>query len=420
MAIVRAVRDQGRSPSRVARQFNISRQRVHQILNAYDTGGAAAVAPKSRAPHTHPHAVPEALRKEIIDIRKQLTRHGLDAGPETIAYHLEQDGKHAPSTSTIRRILTNEGLITPEPKKKPKSAYIRFEAALPNECWQADITNIFLANGTRVEVLDFLDDHSRFLLSITADEAFPGPAVAEELSRLISQYGPPASTLTDNGLVFTARLAGRKGGRNAFEKVLTAYKIQQKTGAQDIPKPKAKSNDSTKHSKNGSAPDHQHPPSGNSKHSSTSSAPTTTPNAPTAHWADAHQHRPTPHAPKPPPTTTHKKNGAPDTTPYAQMAKSPCDTPANSSTSASDAPTKAKKYSWSSPTTTSSHHWPKPGKSSPSTTSTPAATTKRPTGNTATHHYTPTNTKPAPQNTKHRDTGLSTMSRLTCQASRDS
>ena len=100
--------------------------------------------------------------------------------------------------------------------------------------------NIFLTNGTRVEVLDFLDDHSRFLPSITAAEAFPRPAVAAELSRLISEYGPPASTLTDNGLVFTARLAGRKGGRNAFEKFLTANKIQQKNGRPGHPQTQGK------------------------------------------------------------------------------------------------------------------------------------------------------------------------------------
>ena len=100
LAIDRAVRDQGGTPTNVAKRFGISRQRVHQILNAYDAGGAEAIAPKSRAPHTHPHAVPEALRNDIISIRKQLTRHGLDAGAETIAYHLEQAGKRAPSTST--------------------------------------------------------------------------------------------------------------------------------------------------------------------------------------------------------------------------------------------------------------------------------------------------------------------------------
>lgn len=240
LAIVKAVREQKRSPSKVAKQFGISRQRVYQILNAYDTGGAQAIAPKSRAPHTHPQAVPDTLRKDIITIRKQLTRHGLDAGPETIAYHLQQDGKRVPSTSTIRRILSKEGLITPEPKKKPRSSFIRFEATMSNECWQADITYLYLADTTRIEVLDFLDDHSRYLLSITAAAAFTGTQVAEELSRLITKYGPPASTLTDNGLVFTARLAGRKGGRNAFEKVLNANKIQQKNGRPGHPQTQGK------------------------------------------------------------------------------------------------------------------------------------------------------------------------------------
>ena len=53
LAIDRAVRDQGGTPTSVAKRFGISRQRVHQILNAYDAGGAEAIAPKSRAPHTH-------------------------------------------------------------------------------------------------------------------------------------------------------------------------------------------------------------------------------------------------------------------------------------------------------------------------------------------------------------------------------
>ncbi|AQQ15940.1 Integrase core domain protein [Corynebacterium glaucum] len=240
LAIVRAVRDQKQKVAAVAKRFGVSRQRVYQILADYDAGGDAAVAPKSRAPHTHPQAVPEALRNDIIDMRKQLTRHGLDAGPETIAYHLAAQGKRVPSTSTIRRILTDAGLVTPEPKKRPKSSYIRFEAALCNEIWQADITHVFLADGTRVEVLDFIDDHSRYLMSITAAAAFSGAAVAAELTRLISTYGPPASTLTDNGLVFTARLAGRKGGRNAFEKVLTANRIQQKNGRPGHPQTQGK------------------------------------------------------------------------------------------------------------------------------------------------------------------------------------
>ena len=38
MAIGRAVREQKRSPSKVAKHFGISRQRVYQILNAFDAG----------------------------------------------------------------------------------------------------------------------------------------------------------------------------------------------------------------------------------------------------------------------------------------------------------------------------------------------------------------------------------------------
>ena len=163
-------------------------------------------------------------------MRKELTNACFDAGPDTIAFHLDRQGRQVPSTSTIRRIITGAGLVSPQPQKKPHSSYIRFEAVMPNECWQADITHLFLIDGTRVEVLDFIDDHSRYLLSITARAAFSGPGVAVELQRLIDTFGPPASTLTDNGLVFTARLAGRKGGRNAFEKILTDNRIQQKNG----------------------------------------------------------------------------------------------------------------------------------------------------------------------------------------------
>ena len=105
LAIVKAVREQGEPVTKVAKRFRISRQRVYKILSQFDAGGADAIAPKSRAPHTHPQAVPTSLRNQIIDMRKQLVRSGLDAGPETIAFHLHRQGLRVPSTSTIRRIM---------------------------------------------------------------------------------------------------------------------------------------------------------------------------------------------------------------------------------------------------------------------------------------------------------------------------
>jgi hypothetical protein len=118
-------------------------------------------------------------------------------------------------------------LITPEPKKRPKSSYVRFEAAQPNETWQSDFTHWRLANGKDVEILDWLDDHSRLLLSITAHERVTGDIVVESFSHNINEYGPPQSTLTDNGVVFTARFTK---GRNAFEYMLALLGIVQKNG----------------------------------------------------------------------------------------------------------------------------------------------------------------------------------------------
>lgn len=310
LAIVKAVREQGEPVTKVAKRFRISRQRIYKILSQFDAGGADAIAPKSRAPHTHPQVVPTSLRNQIIDMRKQLVRSGLDAGPETIAFHLHRQGLRVPSTSTIRRIITNAGLVTPQPQKKPRSSFIRFEAAMPNECWQADITHLHLLDGTRLEVLDFIDDHSRYLLSITAAASFSGPAVAAELQRLIATYGPPASTLTDNGLVFTARLAGAKGGRNAFEKTLNKYRIQQKNGRPGHPQTQGKIERFHQTLKNGLLPNPQRSPWSSSNGNSTPLPTTTTLSDLTEPSEDGHHMRSTPPAPKPNPTTNRKKNGA--------------------------------------------------------------------------------------------------------------
>lgn len=240
LVIVRAVREQGLSHAEAAARFGVTRQWVHTLVRRYDAEGADGVAPRSRAPKNRPGTTPAAVRARIIELRHELTRAGADAGPATIAWHLEREGRHAPSTATIRRILHTEGLITPAPQKRPRSSYIRFQADLPNECWQADITHWHLTSGTRVEILDFLDDHARFLLDIRAAPAFTGPMVVTVMTELVSRHGPPASTLTDNGLVFTTRLARYKGARGGFEKLLAVHGITQKNGRPGHPQTQGK------------------------------------------------------------------------------------------------------------------------------------------------------------------------------------
>jgi transposase InsO family protein len=139
------------------------------------------------------------------------------------------------SRATIDRTLTRHGLVTPEPGKRPRSSYIRFEAAQPNETWQSDFTHYRLATLVDVEILSWLDDHARYALSVTAHLRVTGLIVRATFRDAISRHGAPASTLTDNGMVFTTRLSGGKGGRNALETELRRLGITQKNSRPNHP-----------------------------------------------------------------------------------------------------------------------------------------------------------------------------------------
>jgi transposase InsO family protein len=225
------------SVTAAAAQYGYSRQHLHRLLARYKAGGLDAVEPRSRRPKTNPNTTDDRVRDFIINTRLELTNAGWDAGPITIGWHLEQAGLPAPSSSTIRRILHAAGLITPEPRKRPRSSYHRFTAAQPNECWQSDFTHWHLADGTGVEILNCLDDNSRYLLGCTAHTPVTGHLVVQTFLTAAEENGLPASTLTDNGRVYTARLGG---GKNAFEYLINTLGIRQKNGHPGHPQTQGK------------------------------------------------------------------------------------------------------------------------------------------------------------------------------------
>jgi transposase InsO family protein len=141
--------------------------------------------------------------KAIVELRSELDAQGHDAGAETIAYHLAQTQTEIPSVSTIWRILRREGLVVAQRQKRPHCSLIRFEAELPNEMWQADITAWQLACGEVVEILNLLDDHSRLFLGSDAYRRVKAADVVESFHRAAELHGLPASFLSDNGAVFT-------------------------------------------------------------------------------------------------------------------------------------------------------------------------------------------------------------------------
>ena len=133
--VITLVKVEGRSKSEVARDLKISRYWVHQLVKRFETEGVAAYQPRSRRPHSNPHAVGLDIEDRIIRLRKELSKKGLDAGAETIRVHLlrEPGQDRVPAVSTIWRILVRRGFVTPQPKKRPRSAGKRFQADLPNE-----------------------------------------------------------------------------------------------------------------------------------------------------------------------------------------------------------------------------------------------------------------------------------------------
>ncbi len=224
----------------VAARYGVHRSWVYRLKARYDDIGQAAFEPLSRRPHTSPAATAATTVELIRRLRKELTEAGLDAGPDTIAWHLTHHHQVTVSVSTISRTLTREGLITPEPKKRPKSSYIRFEASMPNECWQSDFTHYRLtqpdgSNGPDVEIISWLDDHARYALGVTAHRRVTGPIVLATFRQAADLHGYPASTLTDNGMVYTTRFAGGRGGRNQLEHELRRLDIVQKNSRPNHP-----------------------------------------------------------------------------------------------------------------------------------------------------------------------------------------
>jgi transposase InsO family protein len=221
------------TPAEVAARYGVHRAWVYKLKARYEAEGETALEPRSRRPKTSPNALSAEVVDLIVRVRKELTDAGLDAGPETIAWHLEHHHNHRVSRSTISRHLVAAGLVTPEPKKRPKSSYVRFQASMPNETWQSDFTHYRLIcpdgrPGADTEIISWLDDCTRYALHVTAHHRITTPIVLKTFREALAEHGTPASTLTDNGMVYTVRLSGGRGGRNSFEDELRRRHIVQK------------------------------------------------------------------------------------------------------------------------------------------------------------------------------------------------
>jgi transposase InsO family protein len=207
--------------SQFCRDQQISRQTFYKFRRRFQQEGLTGLHDRSRRPVSCPGQTSAAVEEVVLRRRKQLIEGGLDHGPQSIRWSLQRD-EHpdVPSRSTIWRILTGHGLITPQPQKRPKSATKRFCFSRPNECWQSDWTQWQLADGSVVAIAASIDDHSRYLTGLqSAPGAGSTQLVWSVMLAGIAECGIPAMSLTDNGIMYTGRL---RGYESAFEVNLRA------------------------------------------------------------------------------------------------------------------------------------------------------------------------------------------------------
>lgn len=105
--------------------------------------------------------------------------------------------------------------------------------------WQSDFTHWKTIDQGDVEIITWLDDHSRFILNVDAYKTITLTNVINTFTNACQTHGYPQSTLTDNGMVYTTRLArgadGKRRQPNGFEQLLHELGIKQKNGKPSHP-----------------------------------------------------------------------------------------------------------------------------------------------------------------------------------------
>jgi transposase InsO family protein len=189
-------------------ELGISRQSFYKYRRRWLAEGPAGLVERSRRPQRSPGLMPVDVEERIVQLRKELP---VDNGAQTIAYHLARDPdvERVPSVSAIHRALVRRGMVIPQPDKRPKSSYRRFEWPRPNDAWQIDATCWALADDREVWIMDVLDDHSRVLVAARVADGPTSEAAWDAFCHAVADWGLPARVMSDNGLCFTGRFRGR-------------------------------------------------------------------------------------------------------------------------------------------------------------------------------------------------------------------
>jgi transposase InsO family protein len=196
----------------VAEAFGVSRQSVHAWIRRYEAGGLGGLMDRPKRPASCPHQVSAEVEAVVCELRREHPRWG----PLRLAHELGRAGvAPVPSRMSVYRVLVRHSLIDPQPRKRPKDSYRRWEREAPMALWQLDIVGgAFLADGTEAKIVTGVDDHSRYCVICQVVVRATGRAVCLAFAAALRKFGVPSEVLTDNGKQFTDRFG--KGGEDCL------------------------------------------------------------------------------------------------------------------------------------------------------------------------------------------------------------
>jgi len=224
--------------TRFAREHDVSRDWVHQVLRRLAAEGLnATLLPASRAPKKSPQAISPAIAELACQVRAELEKDGWDFGPISVQAKLRAMGVTPPSRATLARIFTRAGMVTPQPRKRPRTSYHRFVYPFPNDCWQMDAFETRLADGSKAVVFQLTDDHARYGIASRAAAAEAGADAVAVVKAGIQAHGVPTRLLTDNGSAFNM---SRRGQATALTTYLISLGVTAITGRPAHPRTQGK------------------------------------------------------------------------------------------------------------------------------------------------------------------------------------
>lgn len=197
-------------------EHGVSRAWFYEVRKrARLTDAVSAMQPRVPVVSTRsPLAIPLEVEELAVRIRKELEDGGWDHGPVTVRHKLQQLGLQAPAASTLARVFARRGMVVPQPQKRPRSSYRRFEAALVHQRWQLDAFEWELTSRRTVPVYQVIDDRARAMLATYVGRQPGQGETAEDAIRVIDEaiaaYQVPQMLLTDNGPAFNQTRLGRR------------------------------------------------------------------------------------------------------------------------------------------------------------------------------------------------------------------